>query len=164
MLRPRLLSIALTLCGLLAAAPAASAAPGDLDPSFGSGGIVKLLESNEESYAEAVTVQPDGKIVVAGYEEGSTVVVRLLPNGEPDSSFGVGGKATTVIPGGENGAFAVTLQPDGKIVVAGAGKAFGGVNQDFFFARYNRDGSADETFGGGDGVGLVPVGTENDGA
>lgn len=162
MTRLRLFSIALILCGLLIAAPAASAAPGDLDPSFGSGGMVKLLESEEESYAGAVAVQPDGKVIVAGYEKGNTVVVRLLPNGEPDPSFGVDGKATTVIPGGENGAFAVTFQPDGKIVVAGAGKAFGGVNVDFFIARYNTDGSPDATFGGGAGYVLVPVGTEED--
>lgn len=162
MVRLRLFFAALTLCGFLAAAPAASAAPGDLDPSFGSGGMVKLLESEEESYAGAVAVQPDGKVIVAGYEKGNTVVVRLLPNGDPDPGFGSGGKATTVLPGGENGAFAVALQPDGKIVVAGSGKVFGGVNYDFFFARYNSDGSPDATFGGGDGVELVPVGTEDD--
>ena len=84
MSRLRLFFVALTLCGFLAAAPAASAAPGDLDPSFGSGGIVKLLESEEESYAGAIAAQPDGKVVVAGFEKGNTVVVRLLPNGELD--------------------------------------------------------------------------------
>jgi len=157
----RFLPVLLTLAFVLVAAPAASAAPGDLDPSFGSGGMVKLLESKEESYAEAIAVQPDGKVVAAGYEKGSTVVVRLLPDGTPDPGFGSGGKATTVLPGGENGASAVTLQPDGKILVAGSGKEFGGVNFDFFFARYNSDGSPDKTFGG-DGVELVPVGTEDD--
>jgi uncharacterized delta-60 repeat protein len=160
----RLPLVLLGLIVALVAAPAASAAPGDLDPSFGSGGLVKLLESHEESYAEAVAVQPDGKVVVAGHEEGNAVVVRLLPNGDPDPGFGIGGKATTVIPGGESGAFAVALQSDGKIVVAGTGKALGGINYDFFFARYNPDGSVDETFGGGDGVELVAVGTEDDDA
>jgi len=155
--------VLLSLVISLGAAPAASAAPGDLDPSFGSGGVAKLFEGNEgESYADAVAVQPDGKIVIAGYEESNTIVVRLLPNGDLDPSFGVGGKATTVIPGGESGAFAIALQPDGKIVAAGSGKAFGGINSDFFFARYNPDGSPDESFGGGTGHVLFPVGAEND--
>lgn len=163
MSRPGGLSLVLlSLVLALVAAPAASAAPGDLDPSFGSGGMVKLLESEEDSYVGGVAVQSDGKVVLAGYENGSAVVLRLLPNGELDSSFGVGGKAATVLPGGESGAYAVAIQPDGKIVVAGSAKAFGGANFDFFFARHNTDGSPDGTFGGGDGVELVPVGTEDD--
>jgi len=144
----------------LVAAPAALAAPGDLDPSFGSGGMIELLESHEESYAEGVAAQPDGKIVVAGNEKENAVVMRLLPNGEPDLGFGAGGKVTTVVTTGFSGFRAVTLQADGKIVAVGGAK--GAANGDFLIARYNSDGSPDGSFGGGDGVELVPVGALSD--
>lgn len=146
----------------LAAPPAANAAPGDLDPSFGSGGQVRLLESNEESFAQAVAVQPDGKIVVAGSDHGNAVVLRLLPNGALDPSFGSGGKVTTTVSAEFSAFQAVTIQPDGKIVAVGAAK--GAVDRDFLFARYSTDGVPDGGFGGGDGVELVPVGAEGDDA
>jgi uncharacterized delta-60 repeat protein len=151
----------LSLVISLVAAPAANAAPGGLDPSFGSGGMVRLLEGKEgDGYADAVAVQPDGKIVVAGYEKNNAFVLRLLPNGELDPAFGAGGKTTTVIPTGFSGFRAVTLQPDGRIVAVGEAK--GAVTGDFLIARFNSDGSPDGSFGGGDGVELVPVGALSD--
>jgi uncharacterized delta-60 repeat protein len=156
----RLPLVLLSLVIALIAAPGASAAPGDLDPGFGSGGMVRLLESHEESYADAVAAQPDGKIVVAGNEKENAVVLRLLPNGEPDPGFGAGGKVTTVVPTGFSGFRAVTLQPDGRIVAVGEAK--GATTADFLIARYNSDGSPDGSFGGGDGVELVPVGALSD--
>jgi uncharacterized delta-60 repeat protein len=159
MTRLRLSLLALIFCGLLVAVPAASAAPGDLDPSFGSGGMVKLLESEEESYGEGIAVQPDGKVVIAGEEKGNAVVLRLLADGQLDPSFGSGGKVTTTVAGSSEFQ-SVAIQPDGKIVAAGAGKAAGDV--DFLFARYSPDGSPDMSFGGGDGIETVPVGSEED--
>ncbi|HSC20925.1 MAG TPA: hypothetical protein VLC07_04275, partial [Solirubrobacterales bacterium] len=156
----RLLLVLICLVVALVAAPAALATPGDLDPSFGSGGSVRLLITKEEAQSKAVTVQPDLKVVVAGFEKGNCVVVRLLPNGEPDPSFGSEGKVTTVFPGGVSGALAVTVQPDGKIVVAGTAAVAG--NFDFFFARYLPGGALDPGFGGGDGIETVPVGAEED--
>lgn len=156
----RMFFLALILCGLLAAAPAASAAPGDLDPSFGSGGMVKLLESNEESWAEGIAIQPDGRIVIAGQEKGNAVVLRLLASGQPDPGFGSGGKVTLNFPGGRSELRTVALQPDGKIVAAGAAEVAG--NGDFLIVRYNADGSPDMSFGGGDGIETVPVGSEDD--
>jgi uncharacterized delta-60 repeat protein len=147
---------------LLVFASSASAAPGDLDPSFGSGGMVKLLESSGESYAEGIAIQPDDKIVLAGEEKGNAVVLRLLPNGQPDPSFGTGGKVTLSFPGGQSEARAVALQPDGKIVVAGAAEAAG--NGDFLIVRYNADGSPDMSFGGGDGIETVSLGNGFDDA
>jgi uncharacterized delta-60 repeat protein len=163
MSRPlRHLLLALAAFAALAAAPAANAAPGDLDPSFGSGGQVRLLESNEESYSEAVAIQPDGKIVLAGFDHGNAVVLRLLSNGSLDTSFGSGGKVTTTVSAAFSGFQAVTIQPDGKIVAVGGAK--GAVNRDFLIARYSTDGVPDAGFGGGDGVELVPVGAEDDDA
>lgn len=153
----------LAAIGVLAAAPAASAAPGDLDPSFGSGGTVRMLTSEEEISIRAVATQPDLKVVLAGSEEpGSVILVRLLPNGDLDPSFGAGGKVTTPFPGGFGEARAIALQPDGKIVIAGAAKGL--TDNDFLVARYNTDGSPDLGFGGGDGIELVPVGPSHDSA
>jgi uncharacterized delta-60 repeat protein len=153
--------VLLSLLGVLAIAPSASAAPGDLDPSFGSGGSVRLLPSEEKVSLRAVAVQPDLKIVLAGSEEpGSVILVRLLPDGALDPSFGAGGKVTTPFPGGFGEARAIVLQPDGKIVIAGEAK--GAVNGDFLIARYNADGSPDASFGDGDGIQLVPIGIGQD--
>lgn len=146
----------------LALAPAASAAPGDLDPTFGSGGSVRLLPSNEDINLRAVAVQPDLKIVMAGadFTTNSVILVRLLPNGGLDPGFGAGGIATTPFVGGFGEARTIALQPDGKIVIGGGAK--GAVNGDFLVARYNGDGSPDASFGGGDGIQLVPVGVGDD--
>ena len=79
-----------------------------------------------------MATQPDGKIVLVGSEDpGSLIVVRLLADGAFDPSFGSGGKVTTPFPGAGNfgEGRAVAIQPDGKIVVAGAAK--GAVESDF---------------------------------
>jgi uncharacterized delta-60 repeat protein len=117
---------------------------GSLDPSFGSGGIVK-----GSGGTEGIAVQPDGRIVVAAV--GS--VVRYLPDGSLDSSFGDGGRVAT----GFN-AYAVALQPDGKIVVAGSsGPVSDAVGSEFAVARYDPDGTPDTSFGpGGIATTVIP--------
>src|SRR4051794_15944151 len=104
------------------------AAAGDLDASFFTGGIVSFsvlsfpnLGMNFDS-AQAVAIQADGKIVVAGYGYVGPAqgfgLARFNSDGSPDLTFGVGGKVVTIFP--EHGAFAdaVLIQPDGKIVAA----------------------------------------------
>jgi uncharacterized delta-60 repeat protein len=102
---------------------------GDLDSSFGNGGVVT------QSAGGGIAVQPDGRIVVGG---GSTLA-RYLPNGSLDPSFGKGGQV-----GADVGALA--LQPDGKIVVAG-GRRYGITANQFTLARYDSNGSLDTSFG-----------------
>jgi uncharacterized delta-60 repeat protein len=75
-----------------------------------------------------------------------------------DPSFGSGGEVVTTLPGGAE-ARAVAIQPDGKIVAVGVAK--GPLSFDFLFARYDANGALDPSFGGGDGVATVPVGTES---
>ena len=153
-----------TLVALAAAsfAPAASAAPGQLDPTFGTGGSVRLLPSNEDIALRGVATQPDGKIVLAGgdFTADTTLVVRLLENGALDPTFGTGGIVSLKLGSEASEARAVLLQPDGKIVVAGSAK--GATTYDFMVARLNADGSPDLSFGGGDGNEVFPVGTEQD--
>src|SRR6266704_2948668 len=128
------------------------AGPGALDPSFGSGGIVVTDFNSIDDAAFAVAAQPDGKILAAGYVFSSAsnydfALVRYLPDGSLDPSFGTNGKVATDFHGSTDVARAVALQPDGRIVVAGYALRLDGPAFDFALARYNADGSLDATFG-----------------
>lgn len=145
-------------------APTAQAAPGELDPTFGNGGSVRLFPSAEEIALFGVAVQPDGRVVMTGLNQtaNSWITVRLLSNGALDPSFGSGGVASLPFPAGSFGeGEAVAIQPDGKIVVAGGAK--GAVDGDVAVLRYGADGTLDPTFGGGDGIAIVPaIGTNEE--
>jgi uncharacterized delta-60 repeat protein len=119
------------------------------DTTFGDGGRSVHFGSPDVYFAGALALQPDGKIVVAGGVSGTQgmFVSRFLPNGEPDPSFGTGGLVVTDFPGLYAGASALALAADGKIVVAGSAGLTG--NLDFAAARYDSDGTLDETFGTG---------------
>lgn len=134
---------ALAAAGFLAAA--LSAARGDLDPTFGSGGRVRT-DFGASEVGWAVAVQRDRKVVVAGHRwdpgPHDFILARYTANGELDRSFDTDGKVTTDF-GGSDGASDVEVQGDGKIVAAGRG------SQDFALARYRTDGSLDATFGVG---------------
>ncbi len=118
---------------------------------------MQTLETKSEAGAKGIAVQADDRVVIGGGEAPDRLVlIRFLPNGEPDPSFGLGGRVTTPFPGGFGEARAVAIQPDGKIVAAGSAK--GAVDGDFLIARYNADGSPDLGFGGGDGRTVLPVG------
>lgn len=133
------------LIALLAPARAQAAA-GDLDATFGNGGVVLTDFSQTDDYASAVKVQPDGKIVVAGesgiYPDFHSALVRYKKNGRLDPTFGASGKAVTTFDPNGDDLSALVLQPDGKIVAAGSihGTAF-------LLARFDIDGSVDQTFG-----------------
>jgi uncharacterized delta-60 repeat protein len=127
-------------------------ADGSLDPDFGGGGgMTWVAVGPGDSYGGAVAVQADGKIVVAGAgsSDGTDLdfaVLRLLPDGWIDASFGDGGSVTTSFSAGDDKAWSLGIQPDGKIVVAGTRRDDG--NGDFALARYLADGSLDLSFGG----------------
>jgi uncharacterized delta-60 repeat protein len=124
---------------------------GALDGSFGSGGIVDSAvgRASVQDEASAVAVLGDGKIVVAGradysfpYSQTDFALVRYLPNGRPDPTFGSGGIVVTEGPF-EEIADALVAAPGGKIVVAGS------ANRSFHLARYLRSGALDRGFGVG---------------
>ena len=115
--------------------------------------------SDDEAYA--VAVQKDGKIVVAGYSDagGSCdfALVRYTKSGVLDASFGTGGKVLSDLgSASDDDAYAVAVQKDGKIVVAGSSDA-GGSN-DFALVRYTKGGVLDASFGTGGKV-LSDLGT-----
>jgi uncharacterized delta-60 repeat protein len=126
---------------------------GTLDPSFGTGGKVttdfagEFFSSND--LATALAVQADGRLVAAGFTDtGLFALARYNSDGSLDSTFGTGGQVTTRIADFAR-AFALAVQPDGKLVAAGwaAGPSTG--SYDFALARYNSDGTLDSTFGTG---------------
>jgi uncharacterized delta-60 repeat protein len=121
---------------------------GSLDPTFGVGGKVTTDFGGFES-AGALVRQPDGKLVAAGRAGEDFALARYLPDGSLDPTFGVGGKVTTDFTGveGTDTAGALVLQPNGKLVAAGA--ACLNFTCDFALARYLPKGRLDPSFGDG---------------
>jgi uncharacterized delta-60 repeat protein len=160
-------SIILATSLFFALCPSISAAPGDLDLTFGSGGIVFTRDSTLGAfdYASGMAIQADGKIVVVG--EGSRgsfnwdfAVVRYNPDGSLDTSFGGSGIVITQLTGDYDGASSVAIQADGKIVVAGS-RYDGAGGSSFAVVRYNPNGSLDTSFNG-TGIVITSVGSSRD--
>jgi uncharacterized delta-60 repeat protein len=149
-------------------------ADGSLDTSFGLGGKVFTSIGSGSDIGSSVTLQADGKILVAGYSDLGRnnsdfdfAVIRYNINGTLDTSFGVGGKVTTPIGNpawGGDFAYKVGVQDDGKIVVSGSNSTLTGSlykSRDFAVVRYNSDGSLDNSYGSG-GVVTTSVGDNDD--
>jgi uncharacterized delta-60 repeat protein len=121
-------------------------------PGFDTDGIVTTPIGNDSDQANAVVLQPDGKIVTAGStNDGGNyeiAVVRYNADGSLDLSFDTDGKVVTSVGRDDDLGYAVALQPDGKIIVAGASKSSKKGNYDIALTRYNTDGALDTTFDG----------------
>jgi uncharacterized delta-60 repeat protein len=125
---------------------------GSLDASFGMGGMVTTDFLDIFDQANALALQPDGKIVAAGIsgnqmDRADFALARYSSDGSLDESFGNGGRVVTDFAGGLESVLGIALRPDGRIVAAGA--SFLGTTGDFALARYNTDGSLDPSFGAG---------------
>lgn len=122
---------------------------GTLDNTFGTNGYVSIDFFGSSDAISSLAVQPDGKIVALGSAYNDTnkadfALLRYLPNGTLDSTFGTGGKVLTEFsPGDSEFPCTVLLQPDGKIVAVGYSY------EHPLLARYNTDGSLDNSFGNG---------------
>lgn len=140
-----------TACALTAMwASLAFALPGDLDTTFSGDGKVMSDFTNRFAGAEAVAIQSNGKVVVAGGTgrrgiKGNFAVARYNANGTLDTTFSANGKAMTGFTAGRDIAYGVAVQADGKIVAAGTA---GGNGNTFALARYNANGTLDSTFSG----------------
>jgi len=136
---------------------------GTPDASFDTDGKVTTAIGSGEDRANGVAIQSDGKIVVAGYriinDNYDFAVVRYNTDGTPDASFDTDGKVTTAIGSGNDFAYGVAIQSDGKIVVAG--RSLNGATYDFAVVRYNTDGSLDTTFDT-DGKVTTDIGSSHD--
>ncbi|PYL71705.1 MAG: hypothetical protein DMF26_18565 [Verrucomicrobia bacterium] len=134
----------------------AQAVDGDLDPTFGTGGMVMTDLNRSTDLANAVAIQSDGKLVVVGqtyknndYSDEDFAVTRYNTDGTLDNTFGRGGKVRTDFPGLAAVPSAVVIQPDGKIVVAGGAFPQFTFAGNFEVVRYNPNGSLDRSFGNG---------------
>jgi uncharacterized delta-60 repeat protein len=138
---------------------------GSLDTTFDTDGMATTDFGVLHDRAYAVAIQSDGKIVVAGYARMSPTtpvnndfaLVRYNSDGSLDNTFDTDGMLTTSIGGGQDQAYAIGIQSDGKIVVAGYSNV--GANYDFVVVRYNTDGSLDNTF---DTDGIVTTAIRDD--
>ena len=124
---------------------------GTRDTSFGSGGEANYFGSSglASSFINALAIQGDGKIVVAGvaYDPwngpGGGVVIRFDSDGQLDTSFGTGG-AVFVASSGLGPLQDIAIQPDGRIVVVGS--ISGGLGS-FGLGRLDVNGNFDPSFG-----------------
>ncbi len=126
-------------------------ANGTPDAGFGTNGKVSSVLGVNSAYEQgnAIAVQLDGKIVVAGRiaNAGPTVyvVVRYNANGSIDSGFGTSGSTKFGFYNSVDEAKAVAVQADGKIVVAGT--VINGSNREIGLARLTKTGALDTGFG-----------------
>ncbi len=144
---------------LVVAGAAGASGAGDLDPSFGTNGVVTTTIGDDGSESFAIAAQPDGKIVDFGqadYAAGETgfALTRYLDDGALDPGFGKSGVVETAFGSSDDEAFAGLVQPDGKIVAAGKATDAGGSTSQFAVARYLADGQLDPSFGAGGKVEL----------
>lgn len=139
---------------------------GSLDTAFGTGGrTISDFGPFPDYFADDATdliILPDGKFIIVGDSDGAGyydfLIARYNTNGTLDTSFGSNGRTKTDLGDGfQDGAAAVALQPDGKIVSVGSALP-SSFDLDFSLIRYNANGSLDSTFGIG---GKVVFGLEN---
>lgn len=124
---------------------------GKLDQTFGNSGIVDLSD-----HLNAMAVQADGKVVVAGYSKQGgkkLLLMRFNKDGSPDASFGDGGKTVTDVPGSDTQALALAVSSTGRICLAGEVNSPNDPStdrhgQDVVVACYSTSGILDTSFSG----------------
>ncbi len=115
---------------------------GSLDTSFDGDGFVTTAIGGGSDLANAIVVQPNDEIVVAGHSDNLTnfdiAVGRYKINGSLDATFGTGGIVTTPLLSGDDRGAGVALEADGRIVVVGYTDD---ADRDHALVRYEKDGS-----------------------
>lgn len=139
-------------------------ANGAPDPAFHGTGTLIIPRGSGLDVVNAVKIQADGKIVLAGANDtgsgSTTTVVRLTVDGQLDTSFGGTGKVQLQASAGSVLAMSsLAILPDGRMVLAGS--AWNGTDEDFAVVRLNTDGSLDTSLGGTGQV-MLSVGSSDD--
>jgi uncharacterized delta-60 repeat protein len=121
---------------------------GSLDSTFGSGGVVTTPVLGGDNVTPGpVVLQPDGKIVVGATSPVGFAVIRYETDGSVDTGFDDGGVASLGLGPG-NHVTGLALQPDGKILVAGAASFDSNSPGLLLINRRNGNGSLDTSFAG----------------
>jgi uncharacterized delta-60 repeat protein len=137
---------------------------GSVDTTFGTDGRVATDIAGREDIPARILQQPDGRLVVVGYEQHRflsrvlqrphVVVARYEADGTLDATFGTGGIAVTDLPDfGAERAYDAAIQDDRKLVIVGAAERKEGDPEGmldarrFLAIRYNADGTLDSSFG-----------------
>ncbi|MEM7454635.1 MAG: LamG-like jellyroll fold domain-containing protein, partial [Planctomycetota bacterium] len=124
---------------------------GSLDVTFGGGdGIVTTPVGAGDDSGQSIVLQADGKFVVAGFSDNGTdndiVLARYNSDGTLDTGFGGGdGIVLTDFGSGDDAAYGISIQDDGKLVVTGS--LNNGSDNDVVVLRYDSDGTLDSRFG-----------------
>lgn len=130
-------------------------ADGTLDTGFGDNGYVKTDFFNENDVLNNIALQSDGRIVAAGFADSASIrcfaLARYEPDGSLDNSFSGDGRQVSDLTQTYNVAFALAIQPNGRILTAGVS------GDHYAVARYKQDGSADSSFNG-NGERVIPIG------
>jgi uncharacterized delta-60 repeat protein len=149
---------------------------GTEDLTFSTDGIESLSISSEDDIANCMMFQPDGKLLMAGYSglksdygyplysNGKISIARYDVNAQSlDPTFNSTGFNTLDIQAGPEQITCMAIQSDGKIVVAGESKSSNSSSSymDFFVARFNADGTLDNTFGNSGSV-VTSIGSRDD--
>ena len=137
---------------------------GTLDTGFGTNGLVTLDVGTGNDSPRTAIVQSDGKIVVSGHTSDAgvvtTVLFRLLPTGQFDSSFGRNGIVNVALLASVAEAYDIALQGQ-NLVIAGYGRDASAGTVDIISARFLPDGTWDKTYGE-NGVAVIDVAGQDD--
>ena len=143
---------------------AAIAYDGELDPGFGSGGVLGIAmgSTGDDGWGRRCAVQQDGMLVIAGIVERLSEdvgVTRVTPIGSLDT-FGAGGKVYWDSGWGDDGGWDVAVQNDGKIVVVGTSRLES--SNHLTVLRFEKNGAPDTTFGY-NGYSIINFGVSSEG-
>lgn len=126
---------------------------GKLDSSFGENGKTITSIGTISDAGRSIALQSDGKIIVAGYSNSSSnsifALIRYNDDGSLDSSFDSDGKVTTTIGIANSIIRTIAIQSDEKIIVSGYSYSKSSFDYEVVVARYNKNGSLDNSFGNG---------------
>ena len=132
---------------------------GTLDTDFGNNGW-SIVGFGSPSYIKDITLQDDGKIVAAGFAIGAAyqmAAARLNADGTIDNTFGSNGAVAFNVGDGNDFAFAVAVDDNGKVLIGGHKWISNiGLKYDLAVVRLNEDGSFDTSYGD-NGVAIARV-------
>ncbi len=124
---------------------------GSVDTGFGNNGSARTPMGYADAEVKSLIIQPDGKLVAAGFTTNGSgpgiALARYNTDGSPDSSFGNSGTVITPVPNiyyKAYSAYSAVLMPDGKIITGGYYFTEDNMEEYFLFAEYGPDGSINE--------------------